>query len=222
MAKTVGIVLSGCGMRDGTEIHEAVCAILACHRAGARTVYVAPDIPQRLVFDHARGQPAEGEQRGVLAESGRIARGEIQNAKDVHAKDFDALVFPGGYGAALNLSDFGIAGEKLTVNQDVARLVGEMLDAKKPVGFLCIAPPIIAKLLGDRGVRGAKVTIGNDPGVAGKIAALGQTHVECTARECVVDEERKVATGPAYMVATNVAELYEGIEKLVNAVLRLA
>ena len=217
--KKIAVCLGGCGVFDGAEIHEAVSAIVALDQAGAQIVYCAPDVPFDVV-DHVRQQPA-GEQRNVLAESARIARGDIKNLKDVKASDIDGLIFPGGFGAAKNLSSFATDGASCSVNPEAERLVGEMLAARKPVGAICIAPAMLARIVGKKDLH-PKMTIGNDPGTADAINKMGCQHVNCAATDMVCDEAHKIVTTPAYMIAQGPAEVFEGIGKLVREVLRLA
>jgi len=212
--KRVGVLLSGCGVFDGSEIHEAVLTLLALEKIGAEAVCMAPDKDQHHVVDHLTGQPT-GERRNVLAESARIARGQIENLAGVTAKDLDALILPGGFGAAKNLSTFAMDGAKASVEPDVARLVEEMFAARKPVGLICIAPAVGARILGQNGVE---VTIGTDEGTAAAIEAMGARHVACGVREVHADEARRVVSTPAYMLGRNIAEVAEGIEKLVQVV----
>ena len=221
MAK-VGVVLSGCGVYDGAEIHESVITILALDRAGAEIVYMAPDIPQMHVIDHSKGEPAAGESRNVLVESARIARGNIGDIAGFKAADIDALIFPGGFGAAKNLCNFAVKGADCDVNPEVTRLVKEMHAASKPIGFICIAPAMAARIFGSAGVSGVKLTIGNDEGTAGAIEAMGCTHVDCAVDGFVVDEANKVVTTPAYMLAGRISEAAAGIERLVAKVLEMA
>lgn len=220
MAK-VGVVLSGCGVYDGAEIHESVATLLALDRADADIVFMAPDVNQMHVIDHVKGEPIEGETRNVRVESGRIARGEVASIADIKESDLDALIFPGGFGAAKNLCDFAVKGADCTVQPDVEKLVLDMYKAEKPVGFLCISPAMAAKIYGDAGIKGVKLTIGNDPETAGAISAMGAEHVECEARDCVVDGDHKVVSTPAYMLAQRISEAAEGIEKAVKNVLGL-
>ncbi len=215
----VGVVLSGCGVFDGAEIHESVITLLALDRAGAQAICMAPDV-ELAVVNHRTGDET-GERRNVLDESARIARGNIRDVADVSAEDLDALVFPGGFGAAKNLCDFASAGAQATVQPDVARLVGDMLAARKPVGGICIAPAMLAACLRDRGAKG-RVTIGTDEPTAAGIEAMGQLHLECPVQEFRVDEEYRIVTTPAYMLAGRVSEAAEGIERLVAEVLRMA
>ena len=147
MAK-VGVILSGCGVYDGSEIHEAVISLLALNRAGADVVSMAPNMEQ-TVINHLTGEPAEGASRNVLEESARIVRGEIQDIAKVDTTDLDALFIPGGFGAAKNLCDFAFKGPDCDVHPEVARVIKEVVTAKKPLAAVCIAPALVAKVLGD-------------------------------------------------------------------------
>jgi enhancing lycopene biosynthesis protein 2 len=217
--KRVGVVLSGCGVYDGSEIHEAVITLLALDRAGATAVCMAPDVDQAHVIDHLTGKET-GERRKVLAESARIARGEVRNIQDVRAAELDALVFPGGYGAAKNLSSFAFQGADCTVHGDVTRLVKQMHQAGKPIGVMCISPVIAARIFG--GEIQLELTIGSDPEVAEAIERMGAKHVECPVTEIVVDKDHKVVSTPAYLSAKTISEAAAGIEKLVRQVLAMA
>ncbi len=216
MAK-VGVVLSGCGVYDGSEIHEAVITLLAIDRAGAEAVCMAPDIAQMHVVNHLTGDVAEGETRNVLVESARIARGNVKNVKDVTAAEFDALILPGGFGAAKNLCDFAVNGPDCTVNPDVARIVRETVAAKKPLAAVCIAPALIAKVLGQS--NSPALTIGTDEGTAGALNSMGAKHVDCPVREFVVDKENRIVSTPAYMLAGRISEAADGIEKTVRTLI---
>ena len=219
MAK-VGVILSGCGVYDGSEIHEAVITLLALDRAGAEVVCMAPDMPQMHVINHLTGEVVSGELRNVLEESARIARGKIKDIKDVKAADLDALMLPGGFGAAKNLSDFADDGADCSVNPEVERLVKEIVAAKKPLAAVCIAPAVVAKVLGDEKIK-AKLTIGTDEGTAKALEAMGAEHIACPVREFVVDREHKIITSPAYMLAGRISEAAEGIEKTVRTLLEM-
>ena len=216
--KKVGVVLSGCGVYDGAEIHESVITLLALDKAGVNIICMAPDVPQMHVVNHLKGEPAAGENRNVLIESARIARGEIKNMKDVKAADLDALVFPGGFGAAKNLCTFAVDGVDCKVNPEVERLVREMHRAKKPIGFICIAPAMAAKILGS---HQPKLTIGSDRGTAEAIEKMGGRHVECKVDKAVVDEANKIVSTPAYMLGPTIAHVAKGIEKCVEEVLKM-
>ena len=213
----VGVLLAGCGVYDGAEIHEAVLTLLALDRLGAEAVCLAPDVPQMHVVDHLTGRPAEGESRNVLVESARIARGNVTDVAKADAGALDALVIPGGFGAAKNLCDFAVKGSGCAVQPDVARLVGAVHGAGKWVGAICIAPALVARLLG---AEAPKLTIGTDPDTARAIEAMGACHVGCSVEEIVVDEERRIVTTPAYMLGPSIAAVAQGIEKLVAEVVR--
>lgn len=219
VGKKVGVVLSGCGVYDGAEIQEAVITLLALDRAGAQIICMAPEVPQMHVINHLKGEPATGENRNVLIESARIARGEIKNMKSVKAADLDALIFPGGYGAAKNLCTFAVDDANCKVNPEVERLVKEMHGANKPMGFICIAPVIAAKVLG--AAHHPQVTIGNDPSTAQAIEQMGGRHLTRKVDEVAIDEENKIATAPAYMLGPTISHVARGIEKCVEAVLKM-
>ena len=217
MKKRIGVVLSGCGVFDGSEIHEAVFTLLEICRGGAEAVCMAPDIDVPET-NHLTGKET-GSTRNVLVESARIARGKIRNIGDVTADDLDAVIFPGGFGAAKNLCNFASKGAEAAIHPEVARLLRDMAAKGKPIGAICIAPALIAATLGKE--YGPKLTIGTDAGTAAAINATGSSHVECPVTEFVVDRERKIVSTPAYMLAENIAEAYEGIAKAVQAVIGL-
>lgn len=219
---TVGLLLSGCGVYDGAEIHESTLALLALVRAGATVVCTAPDIAQSGVVDHVRQSPVEGASRSVLSEAARIARGNIRPTAELGAAELDALFLPGGFGAATNLCDYASKGAQCTVEPSVRSLVETMIDAGKPVAAVCIAPPLLGRVLQLRGVQGARLTIGNDPEHAARIEAMGHVHIDCPANGCVVDEEHRIITSPAYMLAADIAQLATGIDATVEALLELA
>ncbi len=216
----VGVVLSGCGVYDGTEIHESVITLLALNRAGAEVQCMAPDMDQLHVINHLTGEEVTGETRNVLVEAARIARGDIVDIATVKSGDLDALIFPGGFGAAKNLCDFAVKGIDCSVNPEVLRLTKEMVSAKKPVGVVCIAPALMAKVMGDADVN-VNLTIGTDEETASALEGMGATHVSCPVQEFVVDRENKIVSTPAYMLANQISEAAEGIEKLVQEVLSL-
>lgn len=221
MAKKIGVVLSGCGVMDGAEIHESVLTLLALDRAGAEAVCMAPNEPQMHVINHLTGHVAEGEKRNVLVESARIARGKIRDMKTVKASDIDGVVFPGGYGAAKNLCDFAVKGENCHPQPDVARLIKEMVKEKKPVGVVCIAPALMAKVAQEAGIK-TRLTIGTDKDTAATLKKMGAEHVDCPVTDIVVDKEHRIVSTPAYMLATRISEAAAGIEKLVKAVVDMA
>ncbi len=216
MAKKVGVLLSGCGVFDGAEIHESVLTLLALDRAGAEIICMAPDMAFQVV-DHLT-QKETDEKRNVLTESARIARGEIRNLKDVTAADMDALILPGGFGAAKHLSNFAINGPDASVHPEVERILKEVTSQGKPVGAICIAPATLARALAD---NTPEVTIGNDLTTAGAIEKMGAKHANCAVDMIHVDERNRLVTTPAYMLGPGIKDVAVGIEKLVNQVVSM-
>lgn len=218
MKKRVGVLLSGCGVFDGSEIHEAVLSLLMLDRAGAESICMAPDMDQFNVINHITKSVMD-EKRNVLVESARIARGNIKDLKDIKASDLDALIMPGGLGAANNLSDFAAKGSEASVHPEVARLLQEMVSAGKPVGAICISPAILAKALSD---KKPEVTIGNNPDTASAITKMGGEHVTCAVDKICVDKKNKLVTTPAYMLGPGIKDVAAGIEKLVDKILSMS
>lgn len=218
MAKKIGVLLSGCGVFDGSEIHEAVLTLLFLDQAGAEILCMAPNSNQMHVIDHT-DQSVADQQRNVLVESARIARGAIVDLATVQADQIDALIIPGGFGAAKNLSDFAAKGPEAQVHPQVQRILDEMVTAQKPIGALCIAPATVARALGR---LNPEVTIGTDVGTAAAIETMGAKHITCQADQIHVDQTHKIVTTPAYMLGPGIKEIAIGIEKLVKKVLELA
>jgi len=212
----IGIVLSGCGVNDGSEIHEAVITMLELDKARAEMIVIAPNIDQLHVINHATGEEMD-DSRNVLIESARISRGNIEDIAGITSKDLDALIFPGGFGVAKNLSDYAMAGMECSINPDVLRLSREVHNDGKPIGVICIAPAIMAKILAGE----TELTIGFDEQTASDIDAMGAKHVLCPVDEIVVDKEKKVVSTPAYMEAKSIKEAASGIEKLVAEILKM-
>lgn len=216
----VGVVLSGCGVYDGAEIHESVITMLALDRAGAEKIMMAPDIDQLHVINHLNGEEMDGDGRNVLVESARIARGDIKSISEVTESELDALIFPGGFGVAKNLSDYAMVGANCTVNSEVAQLTRAVHKAGKPIGVMCIAPTMMAKILNLDSIS-ADLTIGSDEKTASDIQSMGSNHIVCPVQDVLVDKEKKIVSTPAYMEAKNMAEAADGIEKLVAEVLKM-
>jgi enhancing lycopene biosynthesis protein 2 len=217
MAK-VAVVLAGCGVYDGAEVNEAVLTLLSLEQQGASYQCFAPDIEQMHVINHLTGVPVEGESRNVLVEAARIARGNVLDLASVDPADFDALLVPGGFGAAKNLCNFAVAGDQMEVQADFLRVAQAFHRAGKPIGLICIAPVMAAAICGE----GTQCTIGNDADTAAAIASMGGKHLECPVTEARVDAEHKLVTTPAYMLAGSVSEAYSGISECVQEVLALA
>jgi len=215
--KKVAVILSGCGVYDGSEIHESVLTLLAIEQNGASYRCFAPNINQHHVINHLTGQVSEAETRNVLVESARIARGDIEDIDSLNVDEFDALIVPGGFGAAKNLCDFAINGEHCQINDDVLNACRQFAKTKKPAGYMCIAPTLIGFIYG----KNAQGTIGKDPGVAAQVESLGLVHVNCEVGDTVVDSEHKIVSTPAYMLATSLLEAASGINKLVKQTIDL-
>ncbi len=220
MKKKIGVVLSGCGVYDGAEIQESVITLLAIDRAGAEAVCMAPNVDQMHVVNHLTGQEVAGETRNVLVESARIARGDVKDIRAVKADDIDALIFPGGFGAAKNLCDFAVKGENCEVHPEVARLVKEFVAKKKPQAVCCIAPVMMARIYKDEAAQ-PTLTIGNDKDTSSKMEAMGSKHQECSVTDFVIDKDNKIVSTPAYMLGKNISEVAAGIEKTVNELVKM-
>lgn len=214
--KKIGVVLSGCGVYDGSEIHEAVLTLLAIARNDAQAICFAPDRQQTDVINHLTGETM-ADSRNVLIEAARITRGDIHPLAQAAASDLDALIVPGGFGAAKNLSNFASQGSECRVDSDLAALAVAMHQSGKPLGFMCIAPAMLPKIF-DFPLR---VTIGTDIDTAEVLEDMGAEHVPCPVDDIVVDEDNKIVTTPAYMLAQDIAQAAFGIEKLVSRVLAL-
>lgn len=216
--KKIAVILSGCGVYDGAEIYESVLTLLQLAERGVDYQCMAPNIDQMHVVNHLTGEEAEGESRNVLVEAARLARGEIIDLATAKAEDYDALIIPGGFGAAKNLSDFAVKGPECQVNEDVLSFTQAVHKAGKPVGLICIAPAMTPLIFGE----GATCTIGTDADTAAAIEAMGGKHQNCGVSEVVFDKERKIVTTPAYMLAGSITEAASGIRKLVDQVVDLA
>ena len=213
----VGVILSGCGVMDGSEIHESVLTLLALDREEINYICIAPNKEQAQVINHLTNKPVN-EKRNMLIESARIARGNIKDIKEISPNELDAVILPGGFGAACNLSTFAKDGANALVLPEVENFLKIIHSQKKPIGAICIAPNIIAKLFGDKNVE---LTIGNDQDTAKKLEQMGAKHINKSAKDIVIDEKNKIVTTPAYMLGKGPTELEIGITKLVKAVISL-
>ena len=218
MGKKIGVLLSGCGVFDGAEIHESVLTLLFLDQGGADIICMAPDVPQAHVINHLKQEEAK-ETRNVLEESARIARGEIKNLSDVNAEDLDALILPGGFGAAKNLSDFAFKGPGGAVNPQVKKILNDMLKLGRPIGAICIAPATVSMALNE---NNPELTIGNDKSTIEALESMGAKHKICSVDEIAVDEKNKIVTTPAYMLGPGIKDVAKGIEKLVKKILSMA
>jgi len=211
--KKFAIVLSGCGVFDGAEIHEATLTMLAIMKQGATYEVFAPDVDQHHVINHLTGEEMK-EKRNVLIESARITRGKIKDLKNYDPNNFDALIFPGGFGVAKNLSDFAFKGADCTILPDVEKAILKTAGKNKPIGALCISPVMLAKIFGD-----VEVTIGDEKEPAEAIEKMGATHIKTTHGEVIIDEKNNLFTTPCYMLDANIVEIADGAENIVRAMM---
>jgi enhancing lycopene biosynthesis protein 2 len=216
MQKRVAVILSGCGVQDGAEIHESVLTLLRLDQRGVEVQCFAPDVTQHDVINHLTGEKMP-ESRNVLIESARIARGAIKDIREANAEDFDALIMPGGFGVAKNLSNFAFEGVHCSLQPELLTLAEAFAESGKPIGLICISPALAAKIYGP----GVTCTIGNDPDTAKAICKMGGNHTECAVDEIVEDTARKLVSTPAYMTAQSISEAAAGINKLVDRVIEL-
>ncbi len=214
MKKPVAIVLSGCGVYDGSEIHEAVCLMLSLSKRGIPYEIFAPNKDQFHVVNHLEGKPTE-EKRNVLVEAARIARGDIKALDKLDEKDFGALLLPGGFGAAKNLSSYAFDGDNMQVDEAVKAVVCAFHKNKKPIVALCISPMILAHC-----IEGAMLTIGEDSATCTHVEAMGGKHVKTSHGEACVDEKNKLITTPCYMLDARLSDIFEGTEAAVEALLK--
>lgn len=211
--KKFAVILCGCGSTDGSEIHESVMTLLAVDRNGCQYEIFAPDDDQYQVVDHY-SQKVMSERRNMLVEAARIARGQIRPLKECKAENFDAIVFPGGNGAAKNLFTYAINGHNCTVRDDVARLIRDFHDKHKPIGALCITPVMIAKVLGN-----VTVTIGNDPHTIANIQSFGAQHINTQQTGVISDKQNMIFTTPCYMLPARISDIADCAENLIEAIL---
>jgi len=214
----VGVVLSGCGFLDGSEIHEAVLTAYFLERAGAELVWCAPDVDQMHVVDHLTGEVVEQESRNVLVESARLARGRTRALSDMTVEDVDAVVLPGGFGAAKNLSTYATEGTGCSVHPDVETFLRRCHRAGLPIGAMCVAPVLVARVLGE---EGPALTIGDDPATAAAIEEMGARHETRPVDDVTVDEERRFVSTPAYMLGPRITDVAAGIERFVDRLLAM-
>lgn len=212
--KKFAIILAGCGVYDGAEIHEAVMTMYAVAKNGAQYQLFAPDIAQHHVVNHLTGAEMP-ETRNVLVESARIARGKIKPLTELDMRDFDAVIFPGGFGVAKNLCSFAFKGAECEVHPQVTKVVREAISLRKPIGALCISPVLLAKILGD-----VTITVGPDEGDAANVKAMGAKHIATKHGEVIIDEKHRLFTTPCYQLNSTIVQIAEGADNIVKAMLK--
>ena len=213
--KKIAVILAGCGVYDGTEIHEAVATLLAIEKSGSSYQIFAPDINQFHVIDHVTGQTTT-ETRNVFVESARIARGNIKKLKTFDAENFDAIVFPGGFGVAKNLCTYAIDGPDSLVNPLVEKAIRDAIKLKLPIGALCISPVLLATVLNN-----ITITIGSDKNTIDAINSLGSTHIESKGSDVVIDKKNKIVSTPCYMLDAPISVIFEGVANVINTLIEL-
>lgn len=209
------VVLSGCGVYDGAEIHEAMMTLLAIKRHGAACQMFAPDVMQHHVVNHLTGE-IMNESRNVLTESARIARGKIKPLKEYRAENFDGIIFPGGFGVAKNLCSYAFDGPEMKIDKVVEKAIRETHEADKPIGALCIAPVLVTRILGS-----VEVTVGSEGDTAADIRTMGGTHKKTGNGEIVIDRKNKIVTTPCYMLDAEITDIEEGVSEAVKAIISL-
>jgi len=217
--KKIGVLLAGCGVKDGSEIHEATLTLYFLSKHGAEIICMAPNKTQADVVNHVTGA-STGETRNILIEAARIARGDIRDVRTVRADEVDGIIIPGGFGAAKNLCTFAKDGANCSADRDVANLLEALYAGKKPIGALCIAPTLLAQIFGRS--HSVELTIGSDPGTASALEEMGAKHTEAKVDEIVVDRKNRIVTTPCYMLAQSIKEVGDGVEKLVEEILNMA
>lgn len=215
--KSIAVILSGCGVFDGSEIHESVLTMLALSKNNAEVHFFAPDENQLTVINHITGENKK-ENRNQMEEAARISRGKIAPLSSADANKLDALIIPGGFGAAKNLCNFAVKGSDCEINKELLSLVRKMHELEKPLGLMCIAPVMLPKMLN----TSVELTIGNDKETIIQIEKMGGKHIPCSVDNIVVDHTNKVVTTPAYMLAQSISDAEVGINKLVEKVLEMA
>ncbi len=216
--KKIAVILAGCGRMDGSEIHESVLTLLSIEQAGADYQCFSLEQNQDHVTNHLTNATITTEKRNMLVESARIARGDIQGLDQLNVMEYDGLIIPGGNGVAYNLCDFAERGVDFTVQPLLKKICQAFTTANKPVGYICIAPVMIPAIY----QFPVKLTIGSDKNTAAVVDTLGGIHQQCLVTEICVDEQYKIVSTPAYMLAENILGAYSGIKLLVDKVIDLS
>lgn len=223
----IGILLSGCGVYDGAEIQESVLAMLAIKEAGHDYICISIDKKQHHVVNHTNGEEMN-EERNMLVEAARIARGEVVAIDQIEPADIDALVIPGGFGSAKNFSSWAFNGPDATILPEVKLLIVNLVNIGKPICALCVSPVVVAKALEDSTVK-ANLTLGSSeegspydiPGFHAGIQNVGATSTEKTIREINIDETNRIVSAPCYMMDANILEIRDNIKAAISATIAL-
>ena len=218
MSHQVAVILSGCGVYDGSEIHEAIATLYALEKRGVSYQCFAPDIDQAHTINHLTGEVMEGETRKVLVEAARISRGNILPLDHNKIRDMDGYIFIGGFGAAKNLSDYAFKGDELNVEKITGYIIQKAYENNKPIAALCISPVLIASILGS---KNPKLTLGNEGPDAKNVENLGAEHIPTTHEEVVVDEELKLISSPCYMLEASLTQIFNGADNVIKEMMQL-
>jgi enhancing lycopene biosynthesis protein 2 len=214
-APTIGVILSGAGHKDGSELHESVLVLLSLAQLGVGCTVYAPDIKLAEV-DHTTGQPT-GAERSVLKEAARIARGRIKDLARSQGTDHEGWILPGGGGATNNLSDFAARGANAVVTKEVNRVLREAFAARIPVGA-CGNAPLVVALVARASSRRLRLTIGDDAELARMLEGMGHVHIAAAVDDIAIDGDRKIVTTPASMFDAPIDAVARGIHKMVKQV----
>jgi enhancing lycopene biosynthesis protein 2 len=216
------VILSGCGILDGSDVWEVVLLSHYLSIKGKSPVFYAPDEMQKEVVDHLTQVPTD-ERRNVLKESARMARGEIRELKSLSGKDIDGIILPGGYGTIRNLADY--LGEPkngyLKPSSDLQRIIREIFRRKKPIGACGLAGLLVASALRDILDTPLTLTIGKDPELIRQMEGMGALHVLSKGREVVMDSEHKLVTTPASLLKLELNQMALSIENMINGIIEL-
>ena len=213
--KKVAVILAGCGTRDGSEINETVTLLLALDQHNIEYQAFAPDENQYEVDNHVTGQ-CTMEKRNMMVEAARIVRGNILPITKFNANDYDALLFPGGTGTAKNIFTYAIDGIDFKVNKEVEKAIKDIHAQGKPIGAMCIAPLMVAKVLGN-----VNVTMGSgNCRQAKELPMIGCKHTETTHGGVAIDKENKVYSTPCFMLDATLKDVYQGAWNLVEAMIK--
>lgn len=211
--KKFAVILCGCGHLDGSEIHESTMTLLAIDKLDCTYTVFAPDADQRQVMNHY-AKEEQSEKRNMLVESARIARGDVFPVTEYNPEQFDALIFPGGFGAAKNLFTYAFDGRNAKVEPVIEKIIKETYSLKKPIGALCIAPVLLAKVLGN-----ITITVGSDPNTIADVEAMGATHINTQQTEVIADKQNMIFSTPCYMLPATIADIAESAENLIASIL---
>lgn len=221
--KKCALILAGCGAKDGAEITESVSLMIAFDQAHFHVQAFAPNRSFHHVIDHAADQIVESENRNMLVESARIARGNVLPLQELAEDDYDVICFAGGFGVAKNFCNFASEGKNAVLENDVKDILFRFIRAHKIVSALCISPILLALAAKELQLKDAKITLGDGSSEAAEIVQTwGITHEPKKVHEASIDKVNRFVTAPAYMDAqaspkdifASATSLVKGVESL--------